>query len=103
MRLSSEDLFNLTGDIRGLASSTEADSSRSIASTNSQDMKRFDVLKYYDEHLSGPNGNSKMSSSLFLGGLDTGMEIGKFQIDTTNNINNNSSNFTNDQNQSSQE
>ena len=64
-------------------------------------MKRFDVLKYYDENLCGPKANSTLTSSLFTGGLDTGIEIGKFTIDTTNNINNNSSNFSNETQQPS--
>ena len=64
-------------------------------------MKRFDVLKYYDENLSGGKTHSTLTSSLFTGGLDTGIEIGKFTIDTTNNINNNSSNFSNETQQPS--
>ena len=106
MRLSAEDLsFALGGDNRGLQSSTADDSSRTANSSihlqNQQDMKRFDVLKYYDENLPGSYANSTLSSSLFTGGLDTGIEIGKFTIDTTNNINNNSSNFSNEVNQPS--
>ena len=112
MRLSSEDLsFPLGGDVRGLASPTGDDTSRTAGSSilnmpslqGEEDMKRFDVLKYYDEHLSAGKLTSSLTSSLFLGGLDTGMEIGKFTIDTTNNINNNSSNFSNDSHQPSQE
>jgi len=112
MRLSSDDLsFPLGGDVRGLASPTADDTSRTAGSSilnmpslqGEEDMKRFDVLKYYDEHLSAGKPTSALASSLFLGGLDTGMEIGKFTIDTTNNINNNSSNFSNDPHQPSQE
>jgi hypothetical protein len=62
-------------------------------------MKRFDVLKYYDDHLIA--GKTNGTSSLFTGGVDTGIEIGKFTIDTTNNINNNSSNFSNETQQPS--
>lgn len=101
MRLSSDDLsFALGGDSRGITSPTADDTScvgSSILNMPSlhgeEDMKRFDVLKYYDDHLIAGKPTSALTSSLFLGGLDTGMEIGKFTIDTTNNINNKSSNF----------
>ena len=66
-------------------------------------MKRFDVLRYYDEHLPAGKPLSSLSSSLFRGGIDTGMDIGKFTIDTTNNINNMSSGFSSDPHQPSQE
>jgi hypothetical protein len=111
MRLSSDDLsFALGGDSRGMTSPTADDTSglgSSILNMPSlhgeEDMKRFDVLKYYDDHLIAGKPTSALTSSLFLGGLDTGMEIGKFTIDTTNNINNKSSNFSNDPHQPSQE
>lgn len=66
-------------------------------------MKRFDVLKYYDENVSAGKNTASLSTSLFIGGLDTGMEVGKFTIDTTNNINNNSSTFSSDPTQSTSE
>ena len=66
-------------------------------------MKRFDVLRYYDENLHPGKPISSLNSSLFRGGIDTGMDIGKFTIDTTNNINNKSSGFSNDPHQPSQE
>lgn len=107
LRLSSEDLsFSLGGDARSMTSPTEAgDTSRTIGSSilnstrlhGEEDMKRFDVLKYYDEHISAGKPLSALSSSLFLGGLDTGMDIGKFTIDTTNDLNySKSSNYTSD-------
>lgn len=43
-----------------------------------------DVLKVYD------NTETLSKQSIFSGGLDTGMEIGKFVIDTSNNITNSS-------------
>lgn len=66
-----------------------------------ENMKRFDVLRYYDENLPAGKQLSSLSSSLFRGGIDTGMDIGKFTIDTTNNINNKSSGFSNDPQQPS--
>ena len=109
MRLSSDDLsYSIGAESRGITSQMGDDTSRTAPSSimlqNQQDMKRFDVLKYYDEHLSGGKTNSTLTTSLFTGGLDTGMEIGKFIIDTTNNINStSSSNFLSDSNQSTSE
>jgi len=44
----------------------------------------FDILKVYE------NTDTLSNQSIFTGGLDTGMEIGKFVIDTSNNITNSS-------------
>lgn len=48
-------------------------------------MPKFDVLKVYNET------DSSNQHSIFNGGLDTGIDFGKFVIDTSNNITNNSS------------
>ena len=47
-------------------------------------MPKFDVLKVYNE------AESSNQHSIFNGGLDTGIDFGKFVIDTSNNITNNS-------------
>ena len=47
-------------------------------------MPKFDVLKVYNE------AESLNQHSIFNGGLDTGIDFGKFVIDTSNNITNNS-------------
>lgn len=50
-------------------------------------MPKFDVLKVYND------GDVQNSNSIFEGGLDTGIDFGKFVIDTSNNITNNQSNI----------
>lgn len=57
--------------------------SASIASISSQGkigQRKFDVLKVYED-LDYVN-----NQSILTGGLDTGIEIGKFIIDTSNNL-----------------
>lgn len=54
------------------------------ASSGNQETIVFDVLRVYD------NFEDIQRQSILTGGLDTGMEIGKFVIDTSNNITNNS-------------
>jgi len=44
---------------------------------------KFDILKIYDD----PDFDSSNNSSIFKGGLDTGVDLGKFILDTTNSKN----------------
>jgi hypothetical protein len=48
-------------------------------------MPKFDVLKVYNE------ADNASQNSIFTGGLDTGIDFGKFVIDTSNNITNSNS------------
>ena len=49
-------------------------------SITSNQKPKFDVLKIYDD----PEVDASGNSSIFRGGLDTGIDLGKFILDTSN-------------------